>query len=260
MRPIIVMPMNDPKGLLFPQLQRITAQLKELFEAAFVSVPLATQQMHARYVEQMAADSFFRPLLHGEDLTAGDDFRRLYLHAAASAAPSQILHLCFIDRVAYALQSEHQRQFEADIRSLGAEETPLIFQRSAAAWQTHPQNYRELEQMVTRVGEMLFGKSLDFAWCHLAIQARQLQSILPAIQTKDISMVAEVVLPLRDLLKSKDVDWLAWEDPFIEQCDAQALKQEREQSMAEMHKRLSYVVPMMQLCKNAACKQVDHSA
>jgi hypothetical protein len=59
MRPIIVMPMNDPKGLLFPQLNAITPQLKELFEAAFVSITSATRSTHTRYCDWLVADKFF---------------------------------------------------------------------------------------------------------------------------------------------------------------------------------------------------------
>src|SRR6185369_12610676 len=115
---------------------------------------------------------------------------------------------------------------------------PLIFQRSEAAWETHPRNYRELEQIVTRVGELLFNRSLDFAWCHLVVQAAQLQAILPHIKNHDLSMVAEMVLLLKDEIQTQSVDWLAWEDPFICDRDPRQLKQEREQSSAETQKRL----------------------
>lgn len=254
MRPAIVMPMFDPRGLYFPHLERITPQLKELFAAAYISVPLDTQHEQARFVEWALADDFFKVLLHTTDVTVGEDFRALYVYAAESAAPAQILHLCFIDRIAYALQSEHQAQFSADMRALRAEETPLIFQRSKLAWQSHPQNYYELETMVTRVGELLLGKSLDFAWCQLAIQAAALQAILPEIHTQGISIVAKIVLPLIDVIKARDVDWLAWEDPFIENCDLQTLKKMREASVAEHCKRLNYVVPMLQHLKDSVCK------
>jgi hypothetical protein len=105
--------------------------------------------------------------------------------------------------------------------------------------------------MVTRVGELLLGKSLDFAWCQLAIQTADLQVILPDIQDRGISIVAEIILPLKDVVKTKDVDWLAWEDPFIENCDLQTLKKIREGSMAEHQKRLAYVIPMLQHLKDA---------
>ena len=254
MRPMIVMPLHDPKGLLFPQLKTITPQLKELFEAAFVSIKPEHGQTQADYPDWLATDDFFHVYEHKREIaTIGEDFLTLYGFAAASCPPTQILHLCFIDRVAFALQSIHQASFRADMQSLQAENTPIIYQRTAAAWQSHPQNYRQLEGMVTRVGEMLFGKSWDFAWCHFAIQAGELQRILPNVHARDFSLEAEMVLLVMDSVKTKDVDWLAWEDPFIENVDPHHLKAMREASTAEACKRLAYVVPMLQLLRQSAC-------
>lgn len=254
MRPVIVMPMHDPNGLLFPQLKTITPALKELFERAFISVNSAANQTQCESLEQLKTDKFFEILVHQDNVTAGDDFLALYEYAAHSCSAQQLLHLCFIDRVAYALQSEYREQFRADIQSVQIEHTPLIFQRSVQAWETHPRNYQELEQMVSKVGGLLFGKTIDFAWCHLVVQAHQLLQILPHIKSRDLSMVAELLLPLKDAVKTKDVDWLAWEDPFILSRDALQLKMEREQSVAETCKRLSYVIPMLELLRAAAQK------
>jgi len=127
-----------------------------------------------------------------------------------------------------------------------------MFHRSAAAWRTHPQNYYDIERMATQVGEMLFGKTLDFAWCHLAIRAGLLRDIMPAVKNSDISMLSEITLLLRDKLVSKDVDWLAWEDPFLLGCDAAQLKIERENSPLEAQKRLAYIAPTLQAIADAA--------
>ena len=43
MQPAIVMPMHDPSGLMFPQLQAVLPDLKRLFAHAFVSVAPATR-------------------------------------------------------------------------------------------------------------------------------------------------------------------------------------------------------------------------
>ncbi len=248
--------MHDPNGLFFPHLKTITPTLKELIERAFISIPLETNQNQREYVEWSKSDKFFRMLEHEDAVSVEDDFLALFAFAARSCPANQLLHLCFIDRVAYALQSDHREQFIADIKSLKAEHTPLIFQRSAKAWETHPRNYRELEQMVTRTGEFLFGKTLDFCWCHLVVQAEQLLEILPRAKSRDLSVVAKLVLELKDVVQTKNVDWLAWEDPFILRRDARELKQEREQSPAETHKRLSYVIPMLQLLNAPVQKPV----
>jgi hypothetical protein len=62
-----------------------------------------------------------------------------------------------------------------------------------------------------------------------------------------------MVVLLKDVIHTSDVDWLAWEDPFIESCDPKQLKKIRESSVVETCKRLSYVVPMMQRIREAAC-------
>ena len=62
-----------------------------------------------------------------------------------------------------------------------------------------------------------------------------------------------MVVRLRDQAQTKDVDWLAWEDPFIYSRNARELKAERERSDAENRKRLAYVIPMLQVM----CKAID---
>jgi hypothetical protein len=247
MQPVIVMPMHDPQGAMFPHLEAITPELKTIFAQAFVSITHITRERQAEYINRLEAYTFFDVLHHPTDVSVGEDFLALYTHAASSCRPDAILHLCFIDRVAFALQSQYQAQFRADIRSVTAALTPLIFLRSAAAWQTHPRNYRQLEQVVTQVGELLLNRTLDFAWCHLVVQAQHLQAVLPRIRRRDLSMVAELVLHFKDPIQTREVDWLAWEDPFIYNRDPRQLKQEREESEAETRKRLAYVLRMLQL-------------
>jgi hypothetical protein len=251
MQPVIVMPMHDPAGIMFPNLKAITPQLKSVFAKAFVSVTSITYETQSSSMAWLRQDEFFQALYHQSDISIGRDFSALYAHAAAACAPDQILHLCFIDRVAFALQSDYRGQFLADIQAVRPEDTPLIFQRSKAAWDTHPSNYRELEAILTHVGRLLFKKDLDFAWCHLAIQARQLAAVLPYLKNTDLSLLAEIVVRLRDQARTQDVDWLAWEDPFIYSRDARELKAERERSDAENRKRLAYVIPKLQVLYQA---------
>lgn len=60
-------------------------------------------------------------------------------------------------------------------------------------------------------------------------------------------MVAEMILHLQDDIHTREVDWLAWEDPFIFERDADELKRERENNLEETQKRLSYVLPIVEL-------------
>ena len=252
-RGTLVMPLHDPSGLAFAHLRAIMPALRDLFAGACVGVTAVTAATQPEQVAWLVQEDFFRPLIQRAGLAVGDQFRELYAAAAATGDPGQLLHLCFSDRLSYILQSGQRESFAADIRAIRPAETPLIFQRSEAAWQTHPRNYRAAERMVTTAGELLFGQTLDFAWCHLVVRAGQLAEILPRVHRPDMSMVAEIVLHLMSSrLHTQAVDWLAWEDPFMEGRDAQELRQEREASSQETRKRLAYVIPMLQLLYAAA--------
>jgi hypothetical protein len=243
--PAAVLPIHDPAGIYLPHLERITPLLKTTFAQAIINLPPSTRLAQPGFVHLLESDPFFI-CTEFPGSPVGDHFRALYTFAAHTAPPEQVLHLCYVDRVAFALETHHRQSFLEDMQTVTAVHTPLIFHRSAAAWETHPRNYRDLEGMITRAGEWLFGKTLDFAWCHLAVQAGQLAEVLPRTHQSDLSMVAEIVLEMLECIHTKDVDWLTWEDPFILGCDPLALKIERENSTAETIKRLAYTLPMLQ--------------
>lgn len=251
MEPVIVTPLHDPEGVVFPHLFAVEPHLKSVFDHVLLGITPSTCVEQPESLERLKADSFYRVTFRQPGMGVGEQFRALFTHTAAVYDADQVLHLCFMDRVAFALQDGYRQAFLADAQSVDASSTPLMFHRSAAAWRTHPQNYYDIEMMATRVGEMLFGKTLDFAWCHLVIRAGLLREIMPGVKNADISMLAEMTLLLRDKLVSKDVDWLAWEDPFLFGRDAAQLKIERENSPLETQKRLAYVVPTLQLIASA---------
>ena len=244
--PAVALPIPDPGGIFLRHLERITPQLKSTFAKAILNLPPNTRQAQPGAVLKLEADPFFQCVEFPES-PVGDHFRALYTCAARSCPPEQVLHLCYIDRLAFALQTPHRQPFLADMMATTPERTPLLYHRSPAAWDTHPRNYRDIEGMVTRAGEWLFHKNLDFAWCHMAIQAGLLAEVLPGTHQSDLSMVAELVLAILPRVKTKDVDWLAWEDPFILGRDPQELKTERENNPAETRKRLAYATRMIQV-------------
>lgn len=254
MLPALVMPLYDPEGLVLPRLEAVTPALKELFAQVFLGVDPVTCRAQGQRIAALEQDPFFEVVdtISG----VGHQFFTVYRAAAVSCRPERVLHLCSVDRVVFALSTEHRQPFIDDVRRASSNgHSPLIFQRSPAAWASHPDNYWRLEHMVTEAGEMLFGRSLDFAWCHLVVRAGVLASILPRLQARDLSLVAELVLLLLDVVETEEVDWLAWEDPFILGRDPQLLRKEREESVVEVRKRLGYVVPMLRLLEEAAGAQ-----
>ncbi|MBN1373372.1 MAG: hypothetical protein JW987_15655 [Anaerolineaceae bacterium] len=251
-KPVLVLPFNDAQGIVWRSFKPIVPQLKQVLAAVLVGVPADTAQGQPALMAAMRADPFFAVLETPAGQLAGEYFLALYEWAARVCPPGQVLHLAFPDRVAFALGGGFGEAFLEDVSSLRAEDTPLLFARSEAAWATHPANYRQAEAMITAAGEMLFGKRLDFAWCHLAIQAGRLASLLPTLTRRDMSLLAEMVAGLVDEVQMHEVDWLAWEDPFILEVDGAALKAEREGSAAQSRHRLRYAVPMMEVLLDRA--------
>lgn len=245
MKPALVFPYNDPDGTLFPHLQSILPDLKRHFERAYICPPLSTLQRVGQ-LTQLQADDFFTIFPVDKVLSIGEHFAYLYQCAADTAPPGQALHLCYMDRLAFALEGDHRDALLADVDAIDIKDLPLIFQRSEAAWGTHPQNYRDIEGMVTTIGRHLFGRELDYAWCHIVVQAGQLRNVMSLVKNPDLSMVAEMIFYLQDHIQAREVDWLAWEDPFILSCDAVKLKHDCENSLKETQKRLSYALPMME--------------
>lgn len=242
---------------MFHHLQVILPDLKNHFEHAYICPPLSTRK-HVDHMRLLQEDNFFTIFPADRQTQIGEHFAYLYQRAADVAPPEQILHLCYVDRLAFVLEGEYHDVFLNDIDSLSGSDVPLIFQRSQTAWETHPQNYRELEGIVTTVGRNLFGKDLDYAWCHIVARAEQLREIMPLVKNPDLSMVAEMIFYLQEDLKTRDVDWLAWEDPFILSRDPMALKSERENSPEETRKRLNYVVPMIDILTRLSTNGREH--
>ena len=239
------MPLHDPEGLVLPHLRSIDADLKDLFQSAHLGVTPITGSRQSEMVAGLQEDPFYDLVATLDGAMVGEQFRDLYEHVARTSAPEQLLHLAFPDRVAYALLGLHRDAFMADVRSLRPEEAPHLFQRSMAAWASHPRNYREIEGMLASVGELLFGQRLDFAWCHLAVPAGRLRKALALVTRKDMSMLSEIILALMGRIATSRVDWLSWEDPLITGEDPEALRASREMDPQETRKRLAYVLPML---------------
>jgi len=259
MRPALAFPFNDPDGRMFQHLQSILPDLKGHFEHAYLCPPLSTLKW-VEHIRQLQADDFFTIFPVDMELQIGEHLTYLYQRAADVAHPDQPLHLCFLDRLEYALEGEYRNSLLADVDSLAVTELPLIFQRSKTAWETHPQNYRDIEGVVTTVGRSLFHRELDYAWCHIVVSAGQLRKIMPLVKNPDLSMVAEMIFYLQDDIQTRDVDWLAWEDPMILSRDAAELKHERENSPEETQKRLSYALPMIETLTRLAQAKMEEKA
>jgi hypothetical protein len=144
MKPALAFPFNDPDGTMFHHLLTILPDLKQHFARAYLCPPLSTWAQ-VDHIRRLEADDFFTLFPPEREMHIGEHFAYLYRRAADAAPPDQIIHLCYLDRMAFALEGEYRDAFLRDIDSLSLDDVPLIFQRSQFAWETHPRNYRELE-------------------------------------------------------------------------------------------------------------------
>ena len=258
-KPALVMPFHDPDRNMFQHLQAILPDLKTHFERAYLTIPDTTNQRQPENVSWIQKNDFFQVYPIASTSPVGEHFTFLYQRAGEDSPPEQILHLCYLDRLSFALRTKYREQFLADIDSLLPEHIPLIFHRSADAWATHPKNYLAIETFASRMGQILFDKWLDYGWCHLVVQAKHLREIMPKVKSSELSMVAEMVMYLQHEIHTRDVDWLAWEDPFILERDAFELKHERENSLEETQKRMSYVLPIAEILAEFAMNGKESS-
>src|SRR5512139_2520019 len=146
MQPALAFPFHDPDGSMFSHLRSILPDLKNHFERAYLC-PTPVTMRQKEHMQELAGDDFFTIFHMDVELRIGERFAFLYRHAAERAPAGQPLHLCFLDRLSFALRTRFHDSFLADADSLTQADLPLIFQRSQRAWETHPQNYRDLENI-----------------------------------------------------------------------------------------------------------------
>jgi hypothetical protein len=250
-KPVVLFPFHDPEGVYCVYLKLITPILKSIFDRAFLGIDPPTRETQTDILQELAHDPFFCLNFTKPGSQFGDHCLAACQAVVDSCPSTQVAHFCFIDRLAFGLSADFQAQFLNDINQTTLNRTPLLFQRSKKAWDTHPSNYRLIEEMVVQTSELVLKRALDLTWCHLAISAGQLGSILPWLKRRDLVMLGEMVLLMENKLSTQDVDWLAWEDPYILGRDPDQLKAEREASETETRKRLSYVIPTLQLLYEA---------
>ena len=247
MKPVLAMPYHDPDGRWIAHLERVTPLLATLFEQVYLGVSPSPMEVQPEIVRRLQANPFFRLSFAPAGSQVGDHCLAAYRKAVQESEPDQVVHMAYIDRVSFILQTQNRDAFSKDIQMLDAAGAPVLYMRSEKAWSAHPRNYYDCEMIATRAGELLFGRSLDYCWCHCAATASQLKPLLERIRSHDFGVQAELALLLRETLTTHKVDWLTWEDPYLEGRDPLELKREREASLVESQKRLGYVIPIMQV-------------
>lgn len=255
---ILTFPYYDPDGRYNHAFQRQLAALQSAFDAVCVSVASPTRKDNAdfvRYLEAQGCAVFDNP----SGATIGDQSREAL--RLALQYTDQPIFFGFLDRVLFALETEWRWSFLQDLKVYHSAEF-LVFERSQAAWDTHPSNYHEIEQMVSRMFELLCGRSIELMPCALLISYDTASSILSQSTSPSHEVWAEwTLLAMKDgiPITTRKVDWLAWEHPHWEGVDPTELRRSRESSPDEIVKRIKMNVPVASMLAEERFRQLGIS-
>jgi hypothetical protein len=240
---VLTFPYYDPDGRYNRAFRRQLAALQSAFDAVCVSVAPPTRKDNAgfvRYLEAQGCAVFDNPT----EATIGDQSRQAL--RLALQYTGQPIFFSFLDRILFALETEWRWSFLQDLKVYQTAEF-LVFERSQAAWDTHPSNYREIEQTVVRMFELLCGRSIELMPCALILSHDAASAILSQSTSPHHEVWAEwMLLAMKNgiPITTRKVDWLAWEHPYWEGVDSAELKRRHEASPDEVVKRIRMNVPV----------------
>ncbi|MBN1811987.1 MAG: hypothetical protein JXA14_09145 [Anaerolineae bacterium] len=242
---VLTFPYYDPNGRYNHAFQRQLKTLQSAFDMVCVSVAPPTGRDNGGFVHYLEAQGcavFDNPI----GATIGDQSREALRLALQHAQAQQPIFFGFLDRILFALETEWRWQFLQDLKVYHTAEF-LVFERSQAAWGTHPANYREIEQMVSRMFELLCGRPIELMPCALLLSHNTASSILGQSTSPSHEVWAEwALLAMKNgiPITTRKVDWLAWEHPYWEGIDPDELKHRQEASTDEVIKRIKMNVPV----------------
>lgn len=245
---IFTFPYHDPEGTYNEVFRRQMAHLKAAFDSICVSISPLTVERNADFVAYLEAQGchLFR---NPPGSRLGDHLRQALHLAVDQAQDRRPIFYGFIDRILFTFDTGWRERVLQDLRQCQSRAC-VIFERTPFAWDTHPTNYREIEQMVSRSGEWLYGAFIEWTLCGLLLSPATASSVIAQSTSPTMEVLGEwLLLAIKNdvTIATKKVDWALWEDPYWEQVDAEVLKQQRERSSEETIKRLKMNAPFMLL-------------
>jgi len=241
----LAFPYHDPSGTFNEALRRHLDRLQSTFDVLCIGATPPTVAHNAAFIAELRAAGC-RVAENGPQTTIGDHSRSALRLAVAPAGENQPIAFLFLDRVLYAMETEHKEPFLADLARY-QDQACMVFERTPAAWATHPASYKEVEGMSTRLGELLFGRTVDWCPCALLFSAEISRGILAESSNPSYAVWTEwLLLAARQgaAIASTEVDWLAWEDPFWEQVDSQAYRRAQNTDPNQIVKRIHMQAPI----------------
>jgi hypothetical protein len=242
---ILAFPYHDPQGALNAALRRHLERLQSTFDVLCIGATPPTVAHNAPFLAELHAAGCLIAE-NGPGTTIGDHSRSALRLAVEQAQQDQPIAFLFVDRFLYAMETEHKEPFLADVLRY-QDQACMVFERTPAAWATHPANYKEVEDMTTRLGELLFGSTVDWCACALVFGAAICRHIIQESRIDTYAVWPEWLLIAAKHgapIASTEVDWLAWEDPFWEGVDPKALKRAQESDPTQVVKRIQMHAPM----------------
>ena len=242
---ILAFPYHDPQGACNAALRRHLDRLQSVFEAICVGATPPTISYNAPFLVELGAAGCL-VAENGPETTIGDHSRSALRLALERAGAEQPIAFLFLDRFLYAMETEHREPFLADLLHY-QDQACLVFERTPAAWQSHPANYQEVEGMTTRLGELLYGSTVDWCPCALILRASVARGIVEQSVNPTYAIWAEWLLLAAcqgAVIASTEVDWLAWEDPYWAHADAEELRRAQENDPLQVVKRIQMHAPI----------------
>jgi hypothetical protein len=244
----LAFPYYDPTGKFNGGLQRQMPALMAMFDGVCASVAAPTATENAEFVRALLEQSWWLAE-NAPGTQHGEHSRQALRLAVRHAQPGQAIFFGFLDRVLFALETEWRDAFLGDVERYRGEEF-VLFERSPRAWETHPANGREIEQMASRMFEFLHGYAIDLMPCGFVFSLETARALLAESVHASTAVWGEwVLLALKNKipLTRRQVDWLAWKDAYWDGVEAAQLKRARETSQGETLKRIKMNVPVMEM-------------
>jgi len=243
---ILAITHHDPTGKFNNYIKNSLSKLQEIFTHICISTTPPTIEKNGEFLNFLEKSGCI--VYKNEiDSNIGDHYRNS-LKTACDIDGNNKIFFGFIDRILFALNNGYSTQFIEDINNSATD--MVLFERSEKAWQTHPVNYRNIEQTVNKLGSFLVGKEVELATCGFSTYSNIAKKILEQSKADSYSAGAEWIL-IAFLLgfkpTIKKVDWLSWEDPYIENIPLEQLKSMKETDKYEFIKRLEMNIPFIDL-------------
>ena len=245
---IFAFPYHDPEARFNAFFEKNFGNFEKNFNKVCISATPPTAKTNAKFIKKLKKRGF-KLIVNTNKSTVGDHYRNALKLGVRYCQENERIFYGFIDRVIFDLETKWQSSFLKDLKSAKNEDF-LIFERSVSAWKTHPVNYREIEQTVSCIFKLLSGESLELNPCAFLINKNISEKILKESKSPGWEALGEWILLAisnKTAIRSKRVDWLAWEDPFWEKADPNSLKKLREQSKEETIKRIKSNTPFLSL-------------